>query len=437
MTNVVMSHKESDRIDVLEKLNHKLIKQKKAAGLMGLSVRQTRRLIKKYRQGGVKALVHGNRGRESNRKINQRVIDQALSLVRDKYADFGPTLAQEKLSEIHGLKLGVDTLRVNMIRANLWQPRRRKQPVIHQFRLRREMEGELVQVDGSPHDWFEGRIDPSTGQAVGVCSLLVFIDDATGKLLWLEFAKSESTNSYLLATKHYLQIHGKPVCLYSDKHGVFRVNTTSNGSSDLDDPKALTQFGRAMETLGISIICANSPQAKGRVEKVNQTLQDRLVKELRLVDISSIPEANKYLPEFIKAFNHKFAVIPKSSINAHRPLLPTDNLDLILCQHHHRTLSKNLTCQYHNQIYQILTQRPRYAMRHSRVEVVEDPLGQITILYQNQPLKFTTYQLPVKANVIDSKLINLVVDEISPPLQPQTQTLWEEIAEVPYQDYVY
>ena len=240
MTNIIMSHKELDRVDILEKLKHKQIKQNKAALLLGLSVRQVGRIMGKYRRGGIEALAHGNRGKVSNHKISQEVVGQAITLVRDKYPDFGPTFAHEKLVEVHGLTLGVDTLRINMIKAGLWQPKKRHKMALHQFRKRRDMEGELVQLDGSPHDWFEGRVDPLTQMAVGMCTLLVFIDDATGKLLWLEFAKSESTNAYFQATKGYLKFHGKPACLYSDKHGVFRVNTKNGGSSDLDDTKALT-----------------------------------------------------------------------------------------------------------------------------------------------------------------------------------------------------
>lgn len=434
MTNIVMSQKELNRISVLEKLKHKQVTQRKASTLLSLSVRQTRRLLKKYLLHGPCCLVHGNRGKASNRRIDPVVIDRAMKLVGSDYVDFGPTLAHEKLVELHGFQLGVDTVRVNMIKHNLWQPRKRRILVVHQLRQRRQMEGELIQIDGSPHNWFESRIDPLTGKEVGRCTLLVFIDDATGKLMWLEFALSESINSYFKSFKGYLCKHGKPACLYTDKHGVFRVNTSNGGSSDVFDPKSLTQFGRAMEKLGIKIVFAHSPQAKGRVERVNLTLQDRLVKELRLRRINSINQANQYLPEFIQAFNSKFAVEPANPHNAHTPLSETENLDLILSQHHLRTLSKNLSFQYKNLIYQIKTSRQSYTLRRAKVEVIEDPQAKVTITYNNQRLDYTTQALPPRPKIVDSKHLNQELDQVK---ESKPKTVWEAIAEIPYQNYNY
>jgi hypothetical protein len=207
--------------------------------------------------------------------------------------------------------------------------------------------------------------------------LLVFIDDATGKLVQLRFVDSESFFSYAGAAEEYFRRCGKPVAFYSDKHGIFRVNLPSAGSGD-----ALTQFGRAMQELDIQIICANTPQAKGRVERVNQTLQDRLVKEMRLRSISSLADGNAYLAEFIEDFNRRFAIEPRSSVNAHRPLTAKDDLARILTWQESRTLSKNLTLQFEKVVYQIQTQRPTYAMRQAVVTVCKDARRNLTLLYQ-------------------------------------------------------
>ncbi|MEK7592174.1 MAG: ISNCY family transposase, partial [Patescibacteria group bacterium] len=275
-------------------------------------------------------------------------------------------------------------------------------PIIHLMRERRACLGELVQIDGSPHAWFELR-----GL---VCTLLVYIDDATGKLLWLQFVPSETTNAYFEATKRYLALHGKPIAFYSDKHGVFRVNTTKGKSAATEDTNGLTQFGRAMDELDIETIFANSPQAKGRVERVNQTLQDRLVKELRLKGICTMEDGNVYLPEYMEEFNSAFSVVPRSSIDMHRPLTNTDDLDAILVQQQERILSKQLTLSYGRHIYQIETDHPTYAMRHARVIVREANSGAISIHYHGKKLEHRIMQERSKAAIVDSKHINNTVD---------------------------
>jgi hypothetical protein len=221
----------------------------------------------------------------------------ALSIIRERYADFGPTLAAEKLAAHHGCSLSRETLRGWMIADGLWTDRRHRLPSPHQPRRRRECLGELVQIDGSEHAWFEGR-GP-------MCTLLAFIDDATSRLMVLRFVPSESTFDYFRATRAYLEAHGKPVAFYSDKHNIFRVNNGEGGDR-------VTQFGRALSELSIDIICANSPQAKGRVERAFGTLQDRLVKELRLAGISTIDVANAWLPGFIAEHNARFGRAPRT-----------------------------------------------------------------------------------------------------------------------------
>jgi len=401
---VTMSAKEVERINVFDRLMKKEIKQKHASKLLHISTRQIRSLTKRYKREGAWGIMHKLRGTSGNRKIEKAVIDNAIEIIRKTYSDFGPTLAHEKLTELHGITFSRETLRQAMINEGLWKRKQRKIVALHQLRERREALGELVQADGSPHDWFEGRSP--------YCTLLVFIDDATGKLLWLEFAVSESTASYFLAMKHYIQKNGKPLILYIDKHGVFRINTTKAGTAGVEDGNGLTQFGRAMKELSIDVIFANSAEAKGRVEKVNQTLQDRLVKEMRLKGINTIEEANRYLPEFMEMFNRKFAVIPKSPVNLHRPLLPTEKLENILCQKYIRILSKQLTLSYGNKIYQIQTERPTYAMRYAPVVIQEDTEGNISIFYKEQQLNYTIFQKQPKTDIADSKQLNIIADRI-------------------------
>lgn len=401
---ITMSTKEASRISVLEKLKTKHFKQGKAARILGISVRQVRRLFVQYRRGGAAALTHKLRGIPSNNKANPVVLETAMMTITHRYHDFSVTLAHEKLVAHHGFPYSRETLRGAMMTVGIWTPKRQPTPVIHEMRERRASEGELVQADGSPHAWFEDR-GPT-------CTLLVYIDDATSKLLHLEFVKSETTNAYFGATKRYLQNHGKPLALYVDRHGVFRVNTTKALSARIEDSNGRTQFGRAMEELGIELIHANSPEAKGRVEKVNHTLQDRLVKELRLQGISTMEEANRFLPVFMADFNRKFAVVARIPVNLHRSLTREDHLEEILVQKHTRRLSKQLTLSYERRVYQIVTDRPTYAMRHATVIVQEDATGDTSIWYHKTKLSYRVIERNRKSDIVDSKHINLVVDQV-------------------------
>ena len=261
MTVITMSRTEIDRMGVLHDLADGRIKIAEASRLMGLGRRQVFRLAKGYGKHGPEALVSRRRGRPSNRCYSTALRTEVIGIIKDRYSDFGPTLAAEKLAELHGINLACETLRQWMIVAGLWKDRRARLKPVHQPRHRRDCVGELIQIDGSEHWWFETR-GPQ-------CTLLVYIDDATSRLMHLQFVESESTFDYFLATRAYLERHGKPVAFYSDKHGVFRVNKKDAVGGD-----GMTQFGRALHALNIDIICANSSQAKGRVERANATLQD-------------------------------------------------------------------------------------------------------------------------------------------------------------------
>lgn len=401
---VTMSTKELTRLEVLQRLKGKTLTQKEAGILLGISTRQVKRLWRAYRKQGMRGITSKRRGRPSNNHLDAGVVQQALDLILERYRDFGPTLAHEKLTEVHKLGLSRESVRRIMISEGIWKPRRAKIRAVHPMRERRACLGELVQIDGSNHTWFEER-----GSR---CTLLVFIDDATGQLMQLWFVNEETFFGYSEATRQYLERWGKPVAFYSDKHGIFRVNQPR----PLGLSSGLTQFGRAMQELDIQIICANTSQAKGRVERANQTLQDRLTKELRLLGISDMESANQVLPEFVQDYNRRFAVQARSSHNAHRPLLSGDNLALILSHQEPRSLSRNLTLQFQNVIYQIQTDRPGYALRNAQVTVCQNPKGEVTILHKNIPLAYSIFQKPIlQAEVADSKTLDQMVRPALPP----------------------
>ena len=333
MALIAMSERDLQRIEILSKVVGGRMTLVSAAHVLDLSTRQVRRLLERIRTDGAASIRHKAIGQPSNNRISDGVRDYAMTLVRERYADFGPTLAAEKLAERDGLRVSRETLRGWMVDAGLWLSRKQRR-TFHQPRLRREAYGELVQIDGSEHRWFGDRGPP--------CSLLVFVDDATGKLMQLRFVRSESAFSYFEALEFYLKRHGAPIAFYSDKHSVFRV-----AKKDARGGQGMTQFGRALCELSIEILCANSSQAKGRVERMNRTLQDRLVKELRLAGIDAMEAGNAFLPGFLEDYNARFAIIPARPDDLHRPLnLAPDRLAEILCKREQRYVGSQLTFSF-------------------------------------------------------------------------------------------
>lgn len=389
-----MSKEEITRLGLMQRLQAKQMTQKEVSNQLGISVRQVKRIWQAYQREGATGLISKRRGKPSNNQLKKEVLQQALDLILAHYKDFGPTLAHEKLVEVHGLQISDERVRQMMIAEGLWKPKKARKKRVFQMRERRARRGELVQIDGSEYDWFEKR-GPH-------CTLLVFVDDATSELLQLWFVPHESFFGYCEAARLYFERCGKPLAFYSDKHGIFHLNRPNTLKGD-----GLTEFGRAMQELEVQILCANTPQAKGRVERANQTLQDRLTKELRLRGISSMEDANVYLPEFIADYNHRFAVTPRSSFDAHRPLASTDQLDLILSRRETRILSDSLSFQYHKVIYQVQVDRPSYAMRNAQITVCENVHGQITVLYKGHPLSFLVLERqPRQAEVVSAKSLN-------------------------------
>lgn len=377
---LTMSVKEADRIAVMDKLIEKRIKQKHAARLLNLSTRQIRRVMKIYKEEGKFGLIHKSRGKKGNRGITGTIKGEIISLISRKYPDFGPTLACEKLSELHGISYSDETIRKIMTEGNLWKAKNKRIKNIHPYRERRACLGELIQLDGSPHAWFEDR-GP-------YCTLLAFIDDATSRIMNGMFVDYEGTFALFDATEHYLVTHGKPLAFYVDKHSTFKINRQASVEENLKDTQAQSQFSRAMNELKIGVIFANSPEAKGRVEKLFQTLQDRLVKEMRLKGISTKEEGTRFFRQvYIPFHNSKFAVAPREKANLHKPLLPTDDLTKMFTIRSKRMVTRDLIVRYKNTRYQLLPESgSRYTLRHAAVTVEENKKGRVGFIYKDKTI---------------------------------------------------
>ncbi len=399
---VQMSLKEADRYAVIQQVIERTMGQSDAALWLNISVRQVKRLARAIRLDGAQGAISKRWGVASNRRTPQLVQDRFVGLVREHYSDFGPTLACEYLASQHGYTGSAETLRGWMMQAGLWKAKRSRVRRIHSPRERRSRLGELVQIDGSPHAWFEGRS--------GKCCLIAFIDDATGALLQACFYPVESTNAYLHSLQCYVGVHGRPLALYSDRHSIFTKH-------DPEDPVP-TQFERAVGELNIESILAYSPQAKGRVERAFQTLQDRLVKALRLARISTIEAANAWLPSYLAKHNARFVRLAADDANAHRAYAGDAQALARICAHHYeRVLSKTLTCQFKGRLLVVLTQsdQPRYALRAPRVKVMEHLDGKLELLWGAEALPFKTFERHQHLNasrVADDKLLNARVDSV-------------------------
>jgi hypothetical protein len=374
---ITMTMRELDRFKVIQDVADGRLKPWRAAERLRLTTRQIRRLVARLREHGPGGLVSRRCAKPSNNRLDSVKADRALSIIRERYADFGPTLACEKLWECHGIRLARETVRRLMTDAGLWVPRRQRPPKIYQPRARRACLGELVQIDGSDHRWFEERAP--------ACTLLVYVDDATSRLMHLHFTASESTFSYFEATRAYIECHGKPVAFYSDKASVFRSGKAHETGS------SVTHFGRAMYELNIDTFCANSSSAKGRVERAHLTLQDRLVKELRLRGISTVAQGNAYAPSFIAAYNMRFAKPPKSDFDAHRPLRDNENLDLLMTWRETRRVTKSLTIQYDRVMYLLEDTPENRKLIHRYIDVWEYPDGRIEIRADGRVLPSRQY----------------------------------------------
>lgn len=387
--------KELERLDVIQAVSRGELQVWLAADRLGLSSRQINRLVNRFHSQGPAGLISKHRGHQGNRRLPQHVLQLALEIIIEKYSDFGPTLACEKLREVHNINLAKETVRRLMTNANLWITRKKRAPKIQQPRLRRSCVGELIQIDVSDHDWFEGRAPR--------CTLLVFVDDATSRLMRLHFTSAESTFSYFEITRAYIEQHGKPLALYSDKASVFRVNAKAASGGD-----GHTQFARAMHELKIETFCANTSSAKGRVERAHLTLQDRLVKEMRLQGISSMAEGNAFAPSFIADFNARFAKPPKNDLDVHRTVHVNENLDDIFTWREERCVSKNLTIQYNKEMYLIEDSDLARRYRGHYIETYQFPDGRVELRVNDgtTSLPYSIYDKQTQINqgeIVDNK----------------------------------
>lgn len=392
---ITMTTKEAERLTIINNLIAKKINGTDAAKQLNLSVRQAKRLKAGVIKEGAKGIIHKLRGKDGNNKINKKLLKEVKQIIQREYPDFGPTLATEKLMEINKINLSVTTVRNLMIEEEFFKPKKRKQNQEHrQWRERKECYGEMQQFDGGYHHWFEKR----NGE---VC-LLASIDDATGKITKLKFAKNEGVIEVFNFWKEYLKAKNKPVAIYLDKFSTYKVNH----NNATDNHELLTQFQRACQDLNINLITAHSPQAKGRVERLFETLQDRLVKELRLRKISDIEIANKFLEEeYIADFNKRFSVIPAKNTDLHRPLTEHDknNLNKIFSIQSKRQVKNDFTIQFKNVWYQLDEIQPTTIYKKDSV-LIEERLD--SSIYLSKKEKYLNFKkLPVRPEKVKTNLI--------------------------------
>lgn len=370
-----MSQKERKRLVVLEQVKEKRLSLAKAAQVMGLCYRQARRVWQRYQAQGDDGLVHRGRGRVSNRRRPAQERERILQLYVQRYGDFGPTLAAEKLS-VEGMVVDHETLRRWLLAEGHWTIRRRRQKH-RKWRQRKACFGEMVQMDGSHHDWFEGR----GPRAV----LMVMIDDATNRT-YAQLFEEETTRASFDMTEQWVRRYGVPQSLYVDRDSIYRCERLATVDEQLAQAEPQTQFGRAMKTLGVELILANSPQAKGRVERRNGLFQDRLVKELRLEGINEVTQANEYLRQrFLPDLNRRFTVPAASAADVHRPV--SAQLDAVLSWEEPRTVQRDWTISYQGQWYQINQQHNVLSLAGKKVVVRQRRSGKVELVYRGQVLR--------------------------------------------------
>jgi transposase len=398
---ITMSRRETKRLHIIHQALDKRITQKTAAELVGLSSRQIRRILKRVRKEGDDGISHRSRGKASNRRFPQKVKDKTLKLYREKYGDFGPTFACEKLLDVHEIKLSDETLRLWLNQESI-PYEKRKGRKHRQWRERKHHFGEMIQMDGSHHDWFEGR-GPE-------CVLMGYVDDATGKVNG-RFYDYEGTMPAMDSFKRYIKRYGIPQSVYLDKHSTYKSTAKQSIEDELEDKKPMSQFERSLTELGVTVIHANSPQAKGRIERSFRTLQDRLVKEMRLARISSVVQANEFLIKYHPIYNAKFKVKPVSDVDVHQPTLSIRELNRIFCIREDRTLRNDFTIAYNGKLYQI-----KDAIKTQKVAVEERLDGSLHITHRGLDLSYLEIKgRPVKENLKTPLLIERKYQPVDHP----------------------
>ena len=364
---------ELKRLHVIEKVLEGIVKQVEAAEILSLSGRQIRRIVKRIRSEGSRGIIDRSRGRPSNRRISHKIKERVINLYRAQYRDFGPTLASEKLLERNGIRINDETLRMWLIGTGDWRKTRRRRRH-RQWRERKHHYGEMVQIDGSHHEWFEGR-GPW-------CVLMGYIDDATGRVFG-RFYDYEGTIPAMDSFKRYIKKYGLPLSVYLDKYKTYKSTAKPSIQDELNDREPLSDFERALKELGVEVKHANSPQAKGRIERLFGTLQDRLVKEMRLRGIRTLEEANVFLEEYLPIYNRRFSVSPKEKDNLHRSLGRGLDLDAILCKKTQRALRNDSTVVHNSKLYQV-----GEAIQASKVMVQDRIDGSLCMYHKDRALRF-------------------------------------------------
>jgi transposase len=404
------SSRDCERIVVVRQVVEGNLRLKEGCERLGICERQLKRLVKNWRLAGDEGLASRRHGRVAANALSPEMRQKVEELLRNKYSDFGATFAAEKLSSAEGLAVSRETVRQIQIHLGLHHPKRRRGGRVFQSRERRPRFGELVQIDGSPHDWFEGR-GPK-------CTLIVFIDDATSRLTSLLFAPAETTKAYLLSLRRHILTYGLPLAFYSDRHGIFRVNAKDAKTGD-----GYTEFGRVLKRLKIESICAHTPQAKGRVERANRTLQDRLIKEMRLQGIWSIEDGNVFLQHFMQVWNKsEFTKPAREQADAHRPWNGSrTELEDALGRHETRILSNSLTFQYHGVSYAVKVKGPGTALRNAKVTLIHDLEEKMQVRYKDRILDVTAYKTrPMPSPTEDEKTIDARMAKVIAQAQEQT-----------------
>ena len=370
---IAMTQGELKRLHIIRQALDRLITQAEAASIIGVCLRQAQRIVKAVKDQGDKGVIHKSRGQASNRALPNKIKDKALKLYKEKYHDFGPTLGSEKLFEIDKIRINDETLRRWLLQAGIPYKKRKARPH-RQWRERKHSFGEMIQMDGSHHDWFEGR-GPE-------CVLMGYIDDATGGPFG-RFYSYEGTLPAMGGFKRYIEKFGIPASVYLDKHPTYKSTKKQTIEDELNNLEPLSQFERACEELGIRVIHADSPQAKGRIERLFKTFQNRLIKEMRLKGIKSIEEANKFLIQYLPAYTRRFAVQPANSTNLHRPINKSVDLNAVFCVKTMRVLRNDFTVAHNSKLYQIEDN-----LNAKKVTVEERANGSVHISYRGMDLKF-------------------------------------------------
>ena len=370
---IIMSQKESNRLYVIRQAIDKVIKQHQAAEILGLTDRQVRRIARSIRMEGSAGVCHKSRGKRSHNRITDKIKDKATMLCRDTYKEFGPTHASEKLLKVHKIKVSDETLRGWFQEEHIPYKSRKKRPH-RQWRPRKEYRGEMVQMDGSHHDWFEGR-GPW-------CVLMGYVDDATGTV-YARFYEYEGTLPAMDGFKRYIKLYGLPQSVYLDRHSTYKVTAKQTIEEELNDIQPMSHFEKSMATLIVEVIHAYSPQAKGRVERLFGTFQDRVVKEMRLAGVTNIAEGNTFLDGYLPEFNRMFAKEAAQKADFHRPIVNKRALDTILSIKTDRALRNDFTIAHNKKLYQIKSN-----IRAKTVTVEERTDGTMRIIHNDQKLKY-------------------------------------------------